>query len=423
MTAGALMFYKGLDRQKAENAHLQAEAVRLRERADALDSDRERLKGELESARSESARIAAERSALQVEKERLEERQRLLADEADRRQADAEARFRNMANEILAANTDTFRRQNEARLGEILTPLKDDIASFRKSVSDAYQAEARERFSLGERIKELIAANATIGREARELTEALRGDSKVQGDWGELVLETILEKSGLQEGVHFTVQQTRDSAGHALRNDDGALLRPDVVIQYPGERCMVVDSKVSLTAFVRATQADTDEERTRHERAHVASVRAHIAELAGKNYQDYVGSNTADFVMMFIPSEPAYIAAMRLDPTLWQEAYDRRVVIVSPTHLVSALKLVAQLWRHDSQTRNAVEIATQAGRMYDKFVAFVDDMAKIEKGINAASSAHTEAMRKLREGTGNLIKRAEDLRTLGAKATKTLAKK
>ncbi len=359
-------------------------------------------------------------SSLRENLARAEERLRLLDAEKAERDRVEEERFRNLANEILLNNSRRFKQEHETRLDEILAPLKNDIATFKKKVEETYSAEARERFSLSERIKELIDANQSIGREAKELTEALRGNSKVQGDWGELVLQTILDKSGLREGVHYTVQQTTDESGRALRNDDGSLLRPDVVINYPDGRCMVIDSKVSLSAFVRYTKAETDEERQTEGQRHVASVRNHIEELRRKSYQDYVGDNKTDFVMMFIPNEPAYIAAMRLDDNLWQEAYDKRVLIISPTHLISALRIVAQLWNHDRQTRNAIEIAETAGRMYDKLVGFLDDMQRIEKALSQAVDAHSAAMKKLSEGTGNLIGRAEKMKSLGAKASKII---
>lgn len=373
-----------------------------------------------QSAAKRLGEANAANAVLREKLSRAEERLALLDSERADRQRAEEERFRNLANDILLTNSRRFKAEHETRLAEILSPLKDDIESFKKRVEDTYSQEARERFSLSERIRELIEANKSIGKEARELTEALRGDSKIQGDWGEMVLQTILEKSGLREGVHFTVQQTTDPSGRTLRNESGTALRPDVVVNYPDGRCMVIDSKVSLTAFVRYTKASTEEERRAEGARHVASVRAHIDELSRKNYQDYVGENKTDFVMMFIPNEPAYIAAMRLDDNLWQEAYDKRVLIISPTHLISALRIVAQLWSHDRQTRNAVEIAETAGRMYDKFVAFVDDMQRIDKALNQASEAHHAAMKKLSEGTGNLIGRAEKMRTLGAKASKLI---
>ncbi|MDE6039032.1 MAG: DNA recombination protein RmuC, partial [Paramuribaculum sp.] len=305
-------------------------------------------------------------------------------------------------------------------LASLLTPLKDDIEKFRNDVNQAYSSEARERFSLQERIKELIEANNSIGREAKELATALRGNSKTQGDWGELVLETILENSGLRRGSEFTIQQTTDSSGSTLRDEQGRGLRPDVVVHYPDGRAIIIDSKVSLTAFVDYVNTDDPQRRDHFGRLHLASVVKHINELADKNYQDHVGTRRLDFVMMFIPNESAYAAAMTLDPTLWTKAYDKRVLIVSPTQLVGSLRLINQLWSHDRQTRNAIEIAEKSGQMYDKFCGFVADMERIDKALTTTRAAYDSAIAKLRTGRGNLITRAETLRTLGVKASKRL---
>ncbi len=350
-------------------------------------------------------------SAQEAKSKALYEEQQLLAEE----------RFKTLANELLAQHTTTLRQQNETRLSEILNPLRDNIEQFKKSINDCYSAEARERFSLEEKIKELIATNQSIGKEAKELSTALRGNSKTQGDWGELVLETILEKSGLTRGVEFTVQDTEIMDNEKARAEEGRSLRPDVVVHYPDGKAMVIDSKVSLKAFVAFANAETPEEQKRHGQEHLNSVKKHLEELNDKRYQDFLVKNRTDFVMMFIPNEAAYMAAMQLDNTLWQKAYDKRVVIVSPTHLVSALRLISQLWSHDRQTRNAIEIAEMSGKMYDKFAAFVEDMAKIEKALGSASTAYAAAMNKLCTGSGNLVSRAEKLREMGVKATKRLS--
>lgn len=328
--------------------------------------------------------------------------------------------FELIANRALSQSANILKEQNEVRLREILAPLRENINSFSKSVSDAYNNEARERFSLQERLRELISLNQTISRQAQDLTDALRGNSKVQGDWGEMILETLLEKSGLKRGIHFSVQQTRDDSGKVLSDETGSRLRPDVVINYPDGRYMVVDSKTSLTAYVNMVNADSPDEAKRQGSLHIASIKAHIKELATKSYQDYLGSSTADFVMMFIPNEGAYLAALNLEPQLWQQAYDSRVIIVSPTHLMSALKLVEQLWQQSDIKRNALEIATEAGKMHDKFVTFIDDLQKIERAIDQTRSAYDAAFNKLSSGKGNLVKRAADLKTLGAKAQKNL---
>lgn len=332
----------------------------------------------------------------------------------------SESRFKLLAREVMESQTSLFRERSESRLGELLEPLKSDIDKFRRDVTTFYSKEAAERFSLQERLKDLIEANNSIGREAKELATALRGNSKIQGDWGEMVLENILENSGLRPGEEFIVQLQRDADGKPLRDADGKGLRPDVVVKYPGGKVMVIDSKVSLTAFVDYVNAETQNERDEYGKLHVASVLKHVNELSQKSYQDYVGKEKLDFVMMFIPNEGAYSAAMSLEPSLWQKAYDKRVLIVSPTQLVASLKLVSQLWSHDRQTRNAIDIAERSGAMYDKFVGFVSDMEKIEKSLGQAQTAYNAAMNKLRDGTGSLISRAEKLRALGIKTAKRL---
>lgn len=371
-------------------------------------------------AQDEIQRLQNEMSFFREENGRLKERIKFIEEEKERLSKESEIRFQNIANEILTHNSRIFKEQNETRLSEILTPLKENIEQFKKTINDSYSNEARERFSLQERIKELIELNQSISKEAKDLTTALKGNSKVQGDWGEMILENILEKSGLEKGREYTVQQTTDENGNTLRNENGTALRPDVVINYPGDRYVVIDSKVSLSAYVNYINSETQEEQETYAKQHLTSVRNHIAELRNKKYQDYVGGGKTDFVMMFIPNEAAYITAMQLDSNLWQDAYDVRVLLVSPTQLISALRLVAQLWSHDRQTRNAIEIAKVGGNMYDKFVGFVDDMYKIEKSIKQANDTYNSAMNKLHEGRGNLVSYAEKMRTLGAKASKSL---
>lgn len=373
-----------------------------------------------DSALRELSKVQGENSALREENGRLKERARFVEEEKEKLEQESEVRFKNIANEILANNSRVFKEQNESRLSEILNPLKENIEQFKKTVAESYSSEARERFSLHERIKELIELNQSIGKEAKDLTLALKGNSKVQGDWGEMILENLLERSGLQRDREFFVQMSTGEEGKALRNEDGKALRPDVVIKYPDGRCVVIDSKVSLTAYVNYVNADSPELQELYRKQHLASVRSHIAELRDKKYQDYVGGGKTDFVMMFVPNEAAYITAMQVDDKLWQEAYDVRVLLISPTHLISVLKLISQLWSHDRQTRNAIEIAVESGKMYDKFVGFVDDMRKIERSISQTRESFDSAMKKLSHGTGNLVSRAEKLRKMGAKASKTL---
>lgn len=352
---------------------------------------------------------------------RIKKAEEATGREFERMLADSEKHFKILANELLTSSSDRLRQQSEQQLKDILNPLRENIDTFRKKVEDAYNNEARERFSLQQSLREMMELNRSISKEAKDLTKALRGNSKVQGDWGEMVLETILEKSGLKRDIHFHVQLTTDCTGSTLRDAQGHGLRPDVVVDFPDGRCIVIDSKVSLTAYVNMVNADQQADADLYAHQHLNSVKAHIKELSVKNYQDYIGNKTTDFVMMFIPNEGAYLAAMNLDPGLWQEAYDRRVIIISPTHLISAVRLIEQLWRQDDMKRNVIEIATESGKMYDKFVGFVDDMNKIGRSIEQTQNAYDSAIKKLRNGTGNLISRAENLRKLGAKTSKRLA--
>lgn len=350
---------------------------------------------------------------LHQENSKLNERIKFLSEEKERITADAELRFKNLATKILQENSATFKEQNESRLSEILNPFKENIEQFKKLISENYSNEARERFSLERRIKELIELNNNISKEAKELTLALKGNSKIQGNWGEMILESILEKSGLEKGREFSVQES-------TYNEDGKRLIADVVINYPDGRKIVIDSKVSLNAYTDLLNCEDQNLLETYKKKHILSIRNHINELKNKNYQDYLGDKKAEFIMMFIPNEAAYIYAMQIDHNLWQEAYDSRVLIISPTHLISVLRLVEQLWQHDRQTRNAIEIANESGKMYDKLVGFIEDLKLIEKSISSAHNAYDKAINKLYLGKGNLISRAEKLKEMGAKASKSL---
>ena len=409
-------YLEKLSKSASQNAVAEAEATKYRELAD----EKQQLYDH--AVRQYEARIAEMNARMAEMKARAEE----LQGRIDECKAQNEERLKNqqesftlMATNIMEQQTQSLRRHSQEQMEQILNPLKNDIEQFRKSVTDCYSNESRERFSLEQRIKELIETNLNIGKEAKELATALRGNTKKQGDWGEMVLETILEKSGLRKDEEYTLQYGSEN-GTALRDESGRALRPDVVVHYPGNRSMVIDSKVSLTACVEYANAESEEQRTLFGKQHVASVMKHVGELADKKYQDYVGTERLDFVMMFIPNEAAYAAAMTIDSTLWIKAYDKRVLIVSPTQLVGSLRLIAQLWNHDRQTQNAQKIAVESGKMYDKFVGFVEDMEKIRRGIKTTSDAYESALKKLSEGAGNLVRRAENLREMGIKVSKQL---
>ena len=379
------------------------------------------IQTQLDVASREREQLNLEKGDLQARNQVLVENMEVQKQEVQRVRQEMSNEFKVLANEILQEKSKSFSELNRERLAEVLNPLKERLEGFKKTVEETYSSEARERFSLKEQIKELVQRSETIGVEAKQLTQALRGDSKIQGDWGEMILESILEKSGLEKDREYFIQETlRDDEGHTIQSAEGRKMRPDVIIRYPGgdNRQMVIDSKVSLTAYVNYVNAETPEEAAAALKQHLASVKKHIDELSNKSYQDYVGKG--DHVMMFVPNEAAYLAAMQADHSLWQYAYDRRVLLLSPTNLIAALKLVADLWQRDKQTRHAIDIAEEAGKLYDKFVGFIDDMEKIGKALGTANTTYGEAMKKLKNGTGNLIGRVEKLKGMGVKAKKNL---
>ena len=366
------------------------------------------LRNELEEARIENARLKEKIGNVEAFNNLVRE--------------ETKAQFKSLAADIFSSQSEKFKEANETRLSEILNPLKEDIKDFKRRVDDTYMNSSKERTLLGEQMKRLMELNMSIGKEARDLTEALSGNTKVQGDWGEMVLETILVKSGLVEGENYFVQRTKNDDGTQIKNDDNGRLRPDVVVALPDKKCIVIDSKVSLTAYVNYINADNEDDRQRFGKAHLLSVRSHLKELETKRYQDFVGvgnDDRIDYVLMFIPNEHAYMAAMTLDNNLWMEAYEKRVVIISPAHVISTLRLIAQLWTRDKQTKNALKIAEEGGKLYDKFVGFVNDMQTVEQSLGKASEAYASAMSKLHTGRGCIVSKVENLKKLGAKTSKT----
>ena len=367
------------------------------------------LRNELEEARIENARLKEKIGNVEAFNNSVRE--------------ETKAQFKSLAADIFSSQSEKFKEANETRLSEILNPLKEDIKDFKRRVDDTYMNSSKERTLLGEQMKRLMELNMSIGKEARDLTEALSGNTKVQGDWGEMVLETILVKSGLVEGENYFVQRTKNDDGTQIKNDDNGRLRPDVVVALPDKKCIVIDSKVSLTAYVNYINADNEDDRQRFGKAHLLSVRSHLKELETKRYQDFVGvgnDDRIDYVLMFIPNEHAYMAAMTLDNNLWMEAYEKRVVIISPAHVISTLRLIAQLWTRDKQTKNALKIAEEGGKLYDKFVGFVNDMQTVEQSLGKASEAYASAMSKLHTGRGCIVSKVENLKKLGAKTSKIL---
>jgi len=328
--------------------------------------------------------------------------------------------FENMANKILEEKTEKFTSVNQMNLDNILKPLGENIQNFRKKVEDVYDKESKERFSLGEKIKDLENLNNKLSQEAQNLTTALKGDSKTQGNWGEMILERILEQSGLRKGEQFRMEVVlKDKNGNKLISEAGNSMRPDAVVDYPDDRKVIIDSKVSLTAFTRYVEAENLEVQKLSLNEHVGSVRKHIDELAGKAYDSY--DKSLDFVMMFVPTESAYIAALKHDPELWNYAYHKRIILISPTSLITALKMINDLWKREYQNKNALAIADKGAKLYDKFVGFTENLTKVRKGIEDAQKSCDKAFGQLSEGNGNLLKQAHDLKELGVSGKKKLA--
>lgn len=321
--------------------------------------------------------------------------------------------FENIANKLLKQNTSDFAEANQKRLSEILNPLKENIRTFEQKVEEKYVKEVKERSALMTEVKTLSELNQQMREDAQSLTKALKGDSKTQGNWGELILEKILENSGLVKGEEY---KTEDF----YTNQTGGGSRLDVIINLPDEKQIIIDSKVSITAYTNYIESEDEQEKAIQIKAHLASVKSHIDLLSKKDYSQIPGLNTPDFVLMFMPSEPSFSFTLQNDTNIYNYAWDKKIVIVSPTTLLATLKTVASVWKQERQTKNALEIARQSGALYDKFVGFLGDLEKIEKGLKTSQDAYAGAVNKLKTGSGNLIGRAEKIRILGAKTSKQI---
>ena len=324
--------------------------------------------------------------------------------------------FENIANKILKTHSQEFTQVNLKNIGDILNPLREKIGDFEKKVHEAYDKELRDKIGLREEVKKLYELNSRISEEANNLTKALKGDSKKQGNWGEMVLDKILERSGLTKGQEYDTQVSAS-------NDDGKRIQPDVIVYLPDKKHIIIDSKVSLIAYEKYVNALSEEERQQYMLDHITSIRNHIKGLSEKNYQSAKGINSPDFVLLFIPIESSFGVAVQADQQLFNDAWDNKIVIVSPSTLLATLKTIASIWKQENQTKNAIEIARQGGALYDKFVGFVDDLEKVGKNIEQLQNTYKDAMDKLQSGKGNLINKAESIRKLGVKTSKQLSEK
>ncbi|SFX91195.1 DNA recombination protein RmuC [Pseudomonas sp. NFACC43] len=364
------------------------------------------------SKEAELRRLDAQAASLNAElREQQESHQQRLNDLQGSRD-ELRAQFAELAGKIFDEREQRFAETSQQRLGQLLDPLKERIQSFEKRVEESYQAEARERFSLGKELERLQQLNLRLSDEATNLTRALKGQ-KTQGNWGELILERVLEHAGLEKGREYQTQVS-------LKGPDGERFQPDVLIYLPGDKQVVVDSKVSLTAYQQYVGAEDDAVGLHALKQHVASLRAHVKGLAGKDYKRLEGLHSLDFVLLFVPIEAAFSAALQAEPNLFQEAFDRNIVIVSPTTLLATLRVIDSLWKQERQSQNAREIAERAGWLYDKFVLFIQDLDEIGSRLQQLDKAYGAARNKLTQGRGNLISRSEQLKLLGARASKSL---
>lgn len=402
--------YDKLNEYKQE---LEIEFAKVKQYAELQALEKQELKRLLEKEQKE--RNALERTLegtnayLQAQQEKFEDQK----EEIQRTKAQFNNEFQVLANKILEEKTQKFTALNQQYLGVILDPLKEKIKTFEEKVEKSYAQESAERNVLKGVVEQLMQQSLQIKDEANNLTRALKGDSKKQGNWGEVILERVLERSGLTKDQEYRLQVS-------LQDGHGRRLQPDAIIDLPDDKQLIVDSKVSLVAYDNYINAETEEELNLHLKLHVQSIENHVKELSAKNYHSLYGIHSPDFVMLFMPIESALSVAVMHKPELFSDAWDRRVVIVSPSTLLATLRTIASMWKQERQNRNVLEIAREAGALYDKFVGFLTDMQQIQVHLNKASEKHDEAMKKLSTGAGNVVRRVENLKSLGAKANKQI---
>jgi DNA recombination protein RmuC len=313
-------------------------------------------------------------------------------------------------------NSNELSQTHQKELNQLLQPLKEKIKSFEENIEKKYIDEIKERTDLKSELSKLLELNSTLNTQAQNLTTALKGDNKTQGNWGEMILERILESSGLQKGIEYETQVSDT-------NSENKRIQPDVIIKLPENKHLVIDAKVSLVSYEQFNSTREDEERGKHLKAHLLSIRSHIKNLSDKNYQSGVSLQSPDFVLLFMPIEAAFSLALQHDHQLFQYAWERKVVLVSPTTLLASLRTISSVWKNERQTKNAQDIAEKAGNLYDKFVGFIKNMESIDKSLKDAQNHYNDAFNKLSTGRGNLVNRAEKLKELGAKASKSLPNK
>jgi DNA recombination protein RmuC len=386
------------EKQENENRFLQ--------RINRLEEEKNELINQLTV---EKKQVSKTEEAYKAEQNRLQQQEKFITETQVKFSKD----FELIASQILKQKTAEFTETNKTNLDILLNPLKENIKAFEDKVEKVYKSESDERNVLKGELSKLMELNKQISDEAHNLTRALKGDNKKQGNWGEMVLDKLMEGSGLLEGINYTKQSNYVAA-------DGNRLLPDMVVFLPEQKHIVIDSKVSLIAYEKLVSAENDDDRLLFTKQHIASIKAHITGLSVKNYQDLYQINSPEFVLLFIPIESSFAIAVQYDQDLFDFAWNKKVVIVTPSTLLATLKTVASIWKQEQQTKNAIDIATKAGALYDKFVGFVTDLQKVGDHLDKSQKVYGEAMGKLTLGSGNLVNRVENLKKLGAKATKEI---
>ena len=401
-------------------ANSKSDKASLEEKINGLFQQMEQLKQQLtqtiqerETIRTEKESLAIQLSKKETDFENLWERNKEQKEEVEKLQEKFTKEFENLANKILEEKTTKFTEQNKENLKNILTPLQDKIQLFEKKVEDTHKESIDYHAALRQQILGLREMNEQMSKETLNLTKALKGDSKMQGNWGELILERVLEKSGLEKGREYEVQQS-------FTTEDGNRVFPDVVINLPDGKKMIVDSKVTLTAYERYINEEDENEKSQYLKEHILAIKRHVEQLGSKNYHDLYQMESPDFVLLFIPIESAFALALNEDTSLYNKAFEKNIVIVTPSTLLATLRTIDSMWANQKQQENALEIARQAGALYDKFEGFVADLVKVGNKIKDSKTEYDNAMNKLVDGSGNLINRVENLKKMGAKAKKSL---